>query len=186
MIQSYYKVEHRNAKYLHDGCYGHGGVPSIAYFEFNGIYLSAELNKLLSTLELGIHIPENNTVQLMNNTINIKSYVNDNEQILSFPLVPSHHEYPYASMPYEFHSEDPFGQLNYFGKLTGGTKIRKFIFGSNKTSYIWYKYIINLDLPDIENGIIEFPKIKINGKIFDGPNLKFQKQIQASIEGLNC
>lgn len=187
MGKSYYKFKHSGAEYFNESCRGSSGVPSIIYFEFNGIYLSAEIDKSYEKLKIGVHIPENKTAQLLSKDLKIQLYINDNEKIKILPLVPTKRQEEYSSMPYEFHTKDPFNEIDYFGKLSGATRIIKFkLVGSDRTAYKWYQYTINLNLSNLQKGTIEFPKIKVNNEIFKGPKIQFEENTHIWVAPINC
>lgn len=182
---SYYKFHSKSdSEYFRTSCYGQDGAPSILFFKYHDIYLSIRILDYKDKILLGIHIPKNNTVQIMNKHMIFSK--GNNEETKQLKLIAMEHYPSGSSAPYVFRSDDPYGKENFFNTLSGNTNIITFkLIGSDKIAYKWYQFYANFE--KIENGTIKVPNMKINGKLYEGPSLRFEKDNYFQLLGaFNC
>jgi hypothetical protein len=98
---------------------------------------------------------------------NIQAMVQKNNIVLGkLILRPSKHQISYYHGGSFFKTKDPFGTLDYFDQLSGGTTVVKHTFPfSDHESPKWYQFIsfIDLDIKQHRNGFI---KLKFFVKCF--------------------
>ncbi|SHE19883.1 hypothetical protein BBROOKSOX_1749 [Bathymodiolus brooksi thiotrophic gill symbiont] len=184
---SYYKIEHNKGKYLGRACSGTVGAPSLVYFPFHGIYFSLKIGDFSNYISFGIHIPEGKNAQLVNNELTLL----DKNNIVLGKLIlrPSKHQISYYHGGSFFKSKDPFGTLDYFDQLSGGTTVVKYTFlFPDHESPKWYQFIssIDLDIKQHRNGFIKLPKLRIDNIFYDVPLLEFKKDTYFELAPWNC
>jgi hypothetical protein len=159
---------------------GAADAPSIAYFPYKGIFLSADIRDEQHSVVIGFHIPAGNSMQILNHSIAI-SY-DKARSVTKAELNPV----DIRSGPWEFWMvPSPFGKEDYFGKLTGETKIKRFLLAPNRDSYKTYLFDASLEIK-AETGTIRFPEVRINDKIYNGPVVHFKKSTDFELSPLNC
>lgn len=174
---SYLRVEHPEATYMQEGCYGTSGPAHITFIPYHGAYLSLALYPYWQSATFGIHLPDGHTAQLLEKSIEVASQ--------RTPLVPVRHGRR-GSMPYAFKSSDPIGKEDYFGILTGKTEEVRFAIGSSKTAYKWYEFeaAIRRDTP--ESGSVILPPLRVDGADYPALTLQIQRSSYVELGPFNC
>jgi len=184
---SYVRVEVENARYFGELCYGE--KPKLAFFPFNGIFLSALIDDRADVINIGVHVPQGTTAQLMQRTLTIRPRDSAAKPPMTLLLEPaSHIRYTSFSMP--FHSSDPFDHEDFFGVLVGATKPFKPPYGNVpemlKLAAKWYRFTVPVEVRRLDNGVIELPAMKINGVEFEGPKIRYKDAISIYVASMNC
>lgn len=183
LVHTYYKPEFSGATYFGGSCLGGAGAPSVAYFPFEGIYLSVAVNEEPNAVRLGLHVPAGKRVQLIERETTI-SY-NTTAKV-------SHALKPVALRggnpdPWEFRRvESPFGQEDYFSELTGDTKPITYTIGTDSTAHKTYLFEAPFDDHKADTGSVSFPSMRIDGKTFEGPVVPFTKSSDFELSPINC
>ncbi len=176
LMHSYYKAEYPGATYFGEACLGVAGAPSVAYFPYEGIFLSvAVVADEPATIIVGFHIPAGNRMQILEKSVAI-SY-GTTQPITMEKIWPTDLRGGNPD-PEEFREiPSTYGKEDYFGELTGETM---------GTAYKTYLFKANFDETKANAGTIGFPEFRINGKIYKGPVVPFKKSTSFEISPINC
>jgi len=178
----YYKITSSyKSEYFRTSCHGSIGAPSIAFIKYNQIYISSRIEK--NKLFIGIHVPKGYNVKLVDKKV---KYIRNDNSFKSLILAPIKHYPRGSSYPYVFLKSDPFGKEDYFKTLVGDTNYTSWkLFTGKIEQYKWYQFYTNISV--VESGKIILPSLIINGRIFDGIILNFDRDFYFQpIASLNC
>jgi hypothetical protein len=185
--ETYYRLDRSDARYFGGSCLGGVGPPSIAYFPYEGIYLSAAVGEIRKAILVGVHVPAGQKVQLLTRSVVVTYEPPSKDTSTPLELKPAPRRGGTPD-PREFrYIEDPYGKEDFFGLLSGET--RKVYVGRSETDQIAYKtyqYIADFQDDQVERGAITFPTFRINGKDFEGPRLPFRRSTHVGLLAINC
>src|SRR4029077_16571472 len=110
IVESYYRLEREGATYFGGSCRGSVGPPSIAYFPYEGVYLSAAVGEVPKMVLIGIHVPSGQTLQLREKSISISYEPPRETSTRQIDLKPARRRGGTPD-PYEFQEiPDPYGK----------------------------------------------------------------------------
>ena len=183
LIHSYYKPEYPGAKYFGESCLGGAGAPLVAYFPYQGIFLSVAVAVEPNTVIMGFHIPEGYRLQILERNVTV-TY--ERQDVIKEQLTPTDLRGGNPD-PWEFRAiPSTIGKEDYFGELKGETKAVTFVIGADTTAYKTYLFKVIFDETKADAGTVEFPEIKINNKAYKGPVVPFKKSADFELSPINC
>lgn len=184
IVESYYRLEREDAKYFGGICNGNVGAPSVIYFPYEGIFLSASANEKPGSILLGVHIPNGRNVQLLERYTTM-SYTDNQGEVVRAPLNPAP-DRSGNSDPHEFRVvTSPYQKEDYFGLLNGDSGIRKLLFASDVIGHKTYRFEAQFEGKPA-TGTVTFPAMRIDGQTFSGPRIPFRRTSYFSIYPINC
>ena len=152
------------------------GSPSIIYFEYHEIWLSATIQP--SCIQIGIHVPGGQTAQLLSNTIELSQNVNGPESHkykLDLRPVPGDYK-NITPVNFMLGYKHDFDVENCFGVLSGGTTELSAPLSKKIICHKGYFYKAYYVTPRKAGGTLNLPDLKINGIFFPGPSISFKEE----------
>jgi len=184
IVHTYFKPEYQNTKYFGGSCQGTVGAPSVAYFPYEGLFLSVSVDEEPRTIRIGIHIPTGKNVRLLSDQLSVN--FNNAKAPVPLPMSPVDLRGGNPDPPEFRRIPSPFGVEDYFGKLIGESKYIELPGGSSITAHKTYIFSAPIDVKSLEKGIITFPDIEMDGKRIKGPSAPFRKEQSAEFSPINC
>ncbi|MGM9481978.1 hypothetical protein ACS5PN_12400 [Roseateles sp. NT4] len=185
----YVRVEVDNAKYFGPYCNGSMGRPTLAFFPFNGVFISALIDERGEEIGIGVHVPSGITAQILQRSVTIRPKTGADKLPMSLPLEPaSYLRYSGFTWPPGFHTTDPFDREDYFGVLVGAARTPP-RFNSIEAQNLgakWYRFTVSANVKRLDSGVIELPAMRINGVEFKGPTIPYDNVISIFPLPINC
>ena len=176
----YQRIEAPAADYLQARCQGRSGPPELAYYPFNGIFISLALDPL----QLGLHIPRGQSVALADHALVIAGPGGD--PVLRVTLKAARTHVMADDDPAAFSmAPDPYTAPDNFGPLRGG---------AHDGFPLWYLFDEDVsarapDAPDpaafldrLKSGTVQVPALTINGRTWPAQVLPFTRTSYQEVE----
>lgn len=183
----YLSVDAPKAQYFKHTCGGTVGPPSIAYFPYHGIYVSAWLPALM----LGLHLPANSEAKLDSNELRITAITPSGPIEETYPLVLQSFEKALGLNPPPELRRQTDGQK--YGNVINGT-VKGAVAGQG---ILWYlfragdrkqppdQYGVSLPAKS-SGGDFEVPAMTINGVHYPAQPLPITRKTYSELMPVNC
>lgn len=155
------------------------------YFPHEGIFISASLYPTRAFF--GLHIPEGNEVQLLENTLTLSLNKDSVTTEKKFTLEAIGQGEGAAFSPFgPLHYRADYDTDNYFGLLKGETKTIKPFFRAERPAHKWYSYRATLGTVEISTGVLTLPTLMINGRTVSSIQMPYHSDTYFDFFPLNC
>jgi|GEM_PF-5988766 hypothetical protein len=170
---TYFFIDRPEATHLSDSA--SGGSPSVIYFEFHKVWLSASIQP--DYIQFGINVPEGQTAQLLSKLVDVRQIVGADTTQSHFELIPTPADRRYIiCINYLVNYTHGFDNQEQFGVLTGGTIVQHHPLAKDIVCHKGYFFTVPYSVPKKAKGILKLPDMMINGEIYPGPALPFSEK----------